>query len=286
MRERETATKIEQKIKEAAMTVEMGFEKLVQEIKAGNTERYLEYLSFVSRFHKYSSFNQMLIFCQKPNATLLAGSRTWQDTGYQVTPGEQGISILAPVFVKHQEEDEYGRPVSIEKLAGFKMVKVFDASQMTEPVNDFWDFRKRVPENPEEKYQLVKRAVAADSLKIVEKPMPLEVRGRATLGTIYLRQGMDSDDRTNALIHGWGHELLHFGPGARGERNRLPSSIRESQVESLVYIVSKSLDMDSQFSKDHMLGDGNIAEALIGNMETIQKTSHYMIRGIERILVA
>src|SRR5215216_269752 len=105
MRERETARGSEQKRKEADEIVRKGFEKLVGEIKLGHTENYLQYLAFVSRFHKYSHFNQMLIFSQKPDATLVGGYRTWQEMGHQVRAGEKGLKIMAPIFIKHLEEN-------------------------------------------------------------------------------------------------------------------------------------------------------------------------------------
>lgn len=89
MRERETATEIQEKLKEVDRLVKNGFENLVGEVKQGHTETYLEYLAFVSRFHKYSYSNQMSIFCQKPDATLVAGHRTWQEMGHQVRPEEK-----------------------------------------------------------------------------------------------------------------------------------------------------------------------------------------------------
>src|ERR671923_1865796 len=124
MRERETPTEINEKLKEVNEIVKNGFEKLVGEVKEGHTENYLEYLKFVSRFHKYSHFNQMLIFSQKPDATLVAGYRTWQEMGHQVKAGEKGIKIVAPIFIKNVEENELGQPTSLQKLVGFKVVGV------------------------------------------------------------------------------------------------------------------------------------------------------------------
>src|SRR5690606_9800708 len=144
--------------------VKTGFENLVEEIKQGHTENYLEYLTFVSRFPRYSHFNQMLIFSQKPDATLVAGYRTWRDMGHQVKAGEKGIKIIAPIFVKNVEENEVGQTTSLQKLVGFRVVSVFDSSQLTEPAKEFWDFRKNIPDDAEDKYQLVKRAVMSDAI--------------------------------------------------------------------------------------------------------------------------
>jgi N-terminal domain of anti-restriction factor ArdC len=284
MRERETENGREQKRNEVDEIVKKGFENLVGEIKQGHTENYLEYLAFVSRFHKYSHTNQMLIFCQKPDATLVAGYRTWQEMGHQVRAGEKGIKIMAPIFRKHLEESELGEHISLQKLVGFKVVSIFDSSQLTEPAKAFWDFREKVPDDAEDKYQLVKRAVMSDAFAVVEQSMPRGKRGEATPDIIYLREGMDSVDRTNVLVHEWGHELLHFGPARSLVEDEFPKPIEECHAESVAYIVSHFLGIDSQFSRDYLLHYGNTAETLIKNMEVIQKTSHYMIQKIERFI--
>jgi hypothetical protein len=284
MRERETATEIQEKLKEVDKLVKSGFENLVGEIKQGHTENYLEYLAFVSRFHKYSYFNQMSIFAQKPDATLVAGYKTWQEMGHQVRAGEKGIKIMAPIFRKHLEENEVGQPISLQKLVGFKVVSVFDSSQLTEPAKAFWDFSEKVPDNAEEQYQLIKRAVMSDALGIIEKPLPRDKRGVATEDIIYLQEGMNSVDRPHVLIHEWGHEILHFGPARSLVEEEFPKPIEECQAESVAYIVSHFLGIENQFSRDYLLHYGNTAETLIKNMDVIQKTSHYMIQKIEWIL--
>jgi hypothetical protein len=284
MRERETPTEIDQKLKEVNEIVKNGFEKLVGEVKEGHTENYLEYLAFVSKFHKDSHFNQMLIFSQKPDATLVAGYRTWQDMGHQVRAGEKGLKIMAPIFIKRLEENEVGQLTSLQKLVGFRVVSVFDSAQLTEPAKAFWDFREKVPDDAEDKYQLVRRAVRSDALGVIEQPMPRGKRGAATPDVIYLREGMDSVDRTNTLIHEWGHEILHFGPARSLVEEEFPKPIQECQAESVAYIVSHFLGMDSQFSRDYLLHYGNTAETLIKNMDVVQKTSHYMIQKIEWML--
>lgn len=124
--------------------------------------------------------------------------------GHQVRTGEKGVKIIAPIFVKNVEENEVGQLTSLQKLVGFRVVSVFDSSQLTEPAKAFWDFRKNVPDDAEDKYQLVKRAVMSDALRIVEEPMPRGKRGEATEDVIYLQEGMDSVDWSNVLIHEWG----------------------------------------------------------------------------------
>ena len=53
-------------------------------------------LKVASKFHKYSFNNHLMIFLQRPEATLVAGFRKWQELDRQVRKGEKGIAIFAP----------------------------------------------------------------------------------------------------------------------------------------------------------------------------------------------
>jgi len=53
-------------------------------------------LNTAAKFHSYSLGNLLLIGAQAPQATRVAGFRTWQSVGRQVRKGERGIAILAP----------------------------------------------------------------------------------------------------------------------------------------------------------------------------------------------
>ena len=55
-----------------------------------------QYLGAMARFHTYSFGNVMLIARQKPDASNVAGIRTWNSLGRFVKRGEKGILILAP----------------------------------------------------------------------------------------------------------------------------------------------------------------------------------------------
>jgi len=53
-------------------------------------------LDTAAKFHTYSLGNLLLIGAQAPQATRVAGFRSWQSLGRQVRKGERGIAILAP----------------------------------------------------------------------------------------------------------------------------------------------------------------------------------------------
>lgn len=60
-----------QKVKEITDRLEEGLKELFE------SEKYKTYLSTMSKFHNYSFNNTLLIAMQKPDATLVAGYRTY-----------------------------------------------------------------------------------------------------------------------------------------------------------------------------------------------------------------
>src|SRR5690606_16589364 len=108
--------------------------------------KYADYLKVMSRFHRYSLNNTLLIALQNPEASLVAGYHAWQKRFQrQVLKGEKAIRIIAPVQDKRLVEkekidpqtkkpvlDSLGNPVIEEEevtVKRFRVVPVFDVSQ-------------------------------------------------------------------------------------------------------------------------------------------------------------
>ena len=127
-------------------TVREGLQALAEELAAGKSERLCALLDFASRFHHYSLGNQALIRAACPQATYVAGYRTWQKLGYQVRKGERGIRILAPrPYTRTSDDGEE------EQRLGFAAVAVFDASQLTE-TPALPSHRDALPDDQQERY--------------------------------------------------------------------------------------------------------------------------------------
>ena len=94
-----------ERLKEITAGIEKGILELFQ------SDRYRNYLSTMSKFHKYSLNNVMLIHSQMPDATLVAGRKKWQ-TQFQrnVLDSERshGIEIIAPA--------SFNKTIQTEKL--------------------------------------------------------------------------------------------------------------------------------------------------------------------------
>lgn len=129
-----------ERLKDITDSIETGIKELFE------SDKYKQYLSTMSRFHKYSVNNQMLIYMQRPDATHVAGFNKWRDQfGRNVMKGEKGIKIIAPMPFKKKIEqekldpdtklpvrDENGNTVMEEKtvqIPMYKPVVVFDVKQ-------------------------------------------------------------------------------------------------------------------------------------------------------------
>ena len=129
-----------ERLQEITAGIEQGIKELFE------SEKYMRYLSVMSKFHRYSVNNTMLIYMQRPDATLVAGFNKWKNQFERhVKKGEHGITIIAPTPYKKKIEemkrdpdtqapilDADGKAVMEEKeieIPMFRPVKVFDVTQ-------------------------------------------------------------------------------------------------------------------------------------------------------------
>ncbi len=70
------------------------------------SETWARFLTFAQSFHRYSLGNLLLIFAQCPEASHVAGYRTWQKLNRQVRKGERGIRIFGGRDVRETVENE------------------------------------------------------------------------------------------------------------------------------------------------------------------------------------
>lgn len=107
--------------------------ELMQQLEQGvaaiqGSDEFKQVLRSAAKFHSYSFNNVMLIMCQRPGATRVAGYKTWQLLGRQVRKGEQGIQILQPRPWAVVEQDDHGQAATRQGIA-FRTVTVFDIAQ-------------------------------------------------------------------------------------------------------------------------------------------------------------
>ena len=201
-----------------------GIEQNIKELF--ESEKYMRYLSVMSRFHRYSVNNTMLIYMQKPDATLVAGYNKWKNQFERhVKKGERGITIIAPTPYKKKIEeqkldpdthapmlDANGRVVMEEKeveIPLFRPVKVFDVSQTD---------GKPLPSLAADLFGNVRHFEAFMEALKRSAPVPLafEEMDADTDGyfsssqqRIAIRQGMSEVQTVSAAVHEIAHSKLH-----------------------------------------------------------------------------
>jgi len=209
-----------ERLKDITDSIEKGIQDLFQ------SDKYAEYLRTMSRFHKYSVNNTMLIYMQRPDATLVAGFNKWRDQfGRNVMKGEKGIKIIAPTPFKKKIEQEKLDPdtqmpmldadgkVIVEekeiKIPMFKPVTVFDVSQTDgKPLPQLASDLSGNVQN----YEVFMEALRRTSpVPIDFKPLHDGSDGFFSLDnqSITIREGMSEVQTVSAVVHEIAHSKLH-----------------------------------------------------------------------------
>ena len=94
------------KREEATQLIETGLKNLHTALAKGQSDELRTYLVTMSRFHKYSFGNVMLILSQCPTATQVAGFHAWLDIGRCVKKGAKGIGVIAPMVFKNKDKKQ------------------------------------------------------------------------------------------------------------------------------------------------------------------------------------
>lgn len=209
-----------ERLREITDSIEQGIKELFE------SEKYMRYLSVMSRFHRYSVNNTMLIYMQKPDATLVAGYNKWKDQFERhVKKGEHGITIIAPTPYKKKIEeqkldpdtkapilDKDGKIVTEEKeieIPMFRPVKVFDVSQTDgKPLPELASSLSGNVPNYEVFMEALRRSAP---VPITFEAMAADTDGyfSADHQKIAIRQGMSEVQTVSATVHEIAHSKLH-----------------------------------------------------------------------------
>ena len=209
-----------ERLQEITAGIEQGIKELFE------SEKYMRYLSVMSKFHRYSVNNTMLIYMQKPDATLVAGYNKWKDQfARHVKKGEHGITIIAPTPYKKKIEemkrdpdthapilDADGKAVMEEKeieIPMFRPVKVFDVSQTDgKPLPELASSLSGTVPHYEAFLEALRRSAP---VPIEFEPMVANTDGYFSPDQqrIAIREGMSEVQTVSATVHEIAHSKLH-----------------------------------------------------------------------------
>ena len=209
-----------ERLQEITAGIEQGIKELFE------SEKYMRYLSVMSKFHRYSVNNTMLIYMQKPEATLVAGFNKWKNQFERhVKKGEHGITIIAPTPYKKKIEemkrdpdthapilDADGKAVMEEKeieIPMFRPVKVFDVSQTDgKPLPELSSSLSGTVPHYEAFLEALRRSAP---VPIEFEPMVANTDGYFSPDQqrIAIREGMSEVQTVSATVHEIAHSKLH-----------------------------------------------------------------------------
>lgn len=247
---------------------------------------YKAFLDVMSKFHTYSVNNCILIAMQKPEATQVAGFKSWQKNFKRsVKKGEKAIKILAPIPHKFTKEieNEDGEKVQKEiQYMTFRAISVFDISQ-TEG-DELPSICKMLEGSVEGFQSLINKLESLSPVPVAYEPISGGANGYYSHATnsIVVDAGLSEQQTIKTLIHEIAHSILHNKDN--GDEKDADKNTKEVQAESVAYTVCNWLGLDtSEYSFGYVAGwsAGREIKELTASMEVIRKTAGEIIEGLE-----
>ena len=294
-----------ERLQQITAGIEQGIKELFE------SEKYMRYLSVMSRFHRYSVNNTMLIYMQKPDATLVAGYNKWKNQFERhVKKGEHGITIIAPTpFKKKIEEqkldpdtkapmlDAEGKIIMEEReveIPMFRPVKVFDVSQTDgKPLPELASSLSGNVQNYEAFLEALRRSAP---VPLSVEPMAANMDGYFSPDRqrIAIREGMSEVQTVSAAVHEIAHSKLHNYAKAQEEAARAGDkeppqkkdrNTEEVEAESISYAVCQYYGIqtaDNSFGYIATWSQDKTLPELRASLETINKAAGELIVDIDR----
>lgn len=216
-------------------------QEAVAEIASGDDWKRM--LQIASKFHRYSFNNHLMIFLQRPDATVVAGFNRWKSLGRFVKKGEKGIAIFAPCKYKTKIEDDNGEEKNVQQIRGFRVVHVFDISQTKgDELPDLDAVRPKLLDGsaPDGVWNALEAHAVSIGYEVIRHQRGGENGYCDFLNKqIAVRPDVSPAQAVKTLIHELGHALLHSeGP--------IPSrEVAEVEVESVAFIVCDAIGLDA-----------------------------------------
>lgn len=291
---------MKEKMKELTDRMEQGVKEVFE------SGAYENYLKVMSKFHRYSYRNTVLIWMQNPDATYVAGYDAWKnDFNRYVKKGEKGIRIFAPSEYKIQREqqkidpvtnlpevDGMGQPVmeTVEiKQRGFMATTVFDILQ-TEG--------EELPElvkplsGDVKNYEAFMKAIESVS------PVPIEYGRTGNADGYYdleeqkivLSEYLGPTQTILTTLHEVVHAKLHNLEAKEQEAEQgvvKDIQTKEVEAESIAYVVCQRYGIqtgDNSFGYIASWSKAKELPQLQNSLQTISKTANEIIKGMDKCL--
>jgi hypothetical protein len=254
-----------------------------------SSDDWRRYLGVMSRFHSYSATNCLMIAFQRPDATRVAGYRTWTTFGRQVQKGAKGIAIWAPVTRKVETAEDEADSDAVRRCVGFRLAYVFDVADTEgDPLPESpAPARLLAGEAPAGMWDALAAQVLAAGYRIelVEALAHSPGANGTTNPNDMLVQiatsGRSAAAMCKTLTHELAHVLLH---AATVQTGTLERSRAEVEAESVAYLVCAEYGLDSM---DYTLGyvanwSGGDTDQVLSTAVTVQRCARAILESAEQ----
>lgn len=270
---------------EALKKSDDALQELAEALKQGKSDTLLKYLDTLSRFHRYSFGNCILIAIQRPDASMVAGFQRWKQMGRWVKKDEKGIAILAPVLSRKKQDpenddkgDDDGQEPTERRartVRGFKVAHVFDVAQ-TEG-KELPDFAA-LSGDPGEKIDRLLEVIANRGIEVEFVESLQGANGCSLGGKVQIVMSLPPPQKFSTLVHELAHELLHRGD----RRSSTTKTVRETEAESVAYVVCRSAGLEcSTRAADYIqIWDGD-DKVLMQSLELIRDVATDILAELE-----
>lgn len=218
----------------------------VEELR--NSDKWAEFLTFAQHFRTYSINNLLLILSQRPEATHVAGYRSWQNLGRQVTKGQKGLRIFGGRDITVTEEDEKTGEEKQRKVTRFFPVSVFDISQ-TEPMEGMEPVGSPVQsltgDDPQGITATVTDWLTGKGWTVDIEPIPGAANGLTMPdeSRVIIDAGLSPAQQAKTALHEAAHVMMH----AHEDISEYVAhrGTKETEAESVAYVVAGILGLDT-----------------------------------------
>lgn len=269
----EKATGYQVEVKKAFSQIEVGVKSVFE------SKNYKKYLKTMSKFHRYSINNSILIMMQNPDASQVTGASKWNTMGRMIKKGSKAIKILIPH--PYTREIEIDGEIKEQEFCYFTLGNVFDISQ-TEG-EELPTICEELEDNSSEILSLIKKISSISTCPIAYWNLKEGSKGfySSKDNKIVIKKDMSTSQTLKTLVHEIVHSRLH------NETTKTRQQC-EIEAESIAFVVCNHFNVDtSEYSFQYIASWSKNKEnkELKGILTNIQQQAKKLIEEIENVYV-
>lgn len=271
---------------EAQSAVKNGIQQLTDD-----PTQWQKWADTQAKFHRYSPGNVLLILAQRPDATMVAGYRTWQSLDRYVMKGEHGITVLAPVTRKGAETEQEpsnassspDRETASRTIVTFRPATVFDIAQTDGKPLDWPHAKEIVGDHLKDVLDALTHHVVPVPVTFQRLDPEREGYGfwQPQHGTITITTQAAPNHQLKTLLHEWAHSI---GVPQASPTQGIHRGTEEVAAETSAYVMAKMIGLDTKdYSQAYVAGWGDMnPEKVKAVMADVSHRVRVMSEHIER----